>query len=121
MYPKNRTSLLTGIIFLLLGLLANSVYLKFLGGNSIGQFKLVGTLPSLLVVIGLSLVFQIKSYRYPYLVMPAITIGSVIYEFKESLTSGILEINNIIASVIGGIIAVLIWFLIEKKYRNLKE
>ncbi len=118
MEPKNRTSLLIGIVFLVLSFLANSVFHDYLNKNSPDLFRFAGSLTCLFYVIGFSLVFLIKTFSYPSIVILVVSFISIINEIKQFLASGILDINNIVASLIGGVIAFLIWKIIEKRSPN---
>ena len=118
MEPKNRTSLLIGIAFLILSFLANSVYHNQLIKNGPDLFGFAGSLSCLFYVIGFSLVFLIKSFSYPSIVILVVSLISIINEIKQFRASGILDINNIVASLIGGVIAFLIWKMIEKRSLN---
>ena len=118
MEPKNRTSLLIGIVFLILSFLANSVFQDYLNKNSPELFRLAASLTCLFYVIGFSLVFLIKTFSYPSIVILVVSLISIINEIKQFLASGILNINNIVASLIGGVIAFLIWKAIEKRSTN---
>ena len=118
MEEKNRASFLTGLVFVLLGWLANSVLHGSTISNSFNDIGITRSLPCLLLVIGFSLIVLLKSFRYPALVILAISIVAVLYEVKQYYISGNLDIKNIIASVIGGAIALLIWLYIEKRFAN---
>ena len=118
MEEKNRTSFLTGLVFVILGWLANSVLRDFISRNGINDFGITGSLPSFLFVIGFSLVILIKSFRYPALVILALCIVAVLYEVKQYYISGNFDISNCIASIAGGGIALLIWIYIEKRFAD---
>ena len=118
MEQKNRTSLLIGIVFLILSFLANSVYHDQLNKNGLDLLRFVGSLSCFFYVIGFSLVFLIKTFRYPSIVFLSVSLISIVNEIKQFRASGILDVNNIVASLIGGVIAYLIWKAIEKRSTN---
>ncbi len=118
MEPKNRSSLLIGIVFLILSFLANSVYHNYLNNNGPDLSRFAGPLSCLFYVIGFSLVFLIKTFSYPSIVILVVCLISIVNEIKQFRASGILDVNNIVASLIGGVIAYLIWKAIEKRSTN---
>ncbi|MEI6140663.1 MAG: hypothetical protein WCP85_15445 [Mariniphaga sp.] len=118
MESKNRTSLLIGIVFLIMSFLANSIYHNHLNNNGPDLFRFTGSLSCLFYVIGFSLVFLIKTFSYPSIVIVVVSLISIINEIKQFQASGILDVNNIVASLIGGVIAFLIWKAIEKRSTN---
>ena len=118
MESKNRTSLLIGFIFLIMSFLANSIYHNHLNNYGSDLFRFAGSLPCLFYVIGFSLVFLIKTFSYPSIVILVVSLLSIINEIKQFRAAGIVDVNNIVASIIGGVIAFLIWKAIEKRSTN---
>jgi hypothetical protein len=118
MEDKHRTSFLIGFLFVIMGLLAKSIYRDFINSHGIADFGLAGSLPSLLYVIGFSQLLMIRPVKYPALIILVVSAGSVIYEYKQYLDSHLLDVNDIIASVIGGIISLILLMQVEKWYRN---
>ena len=115
---KHKVSFLIGLGFVIIGFLAKTFYRDYINSNSIDDFGLAGSLPSFLYVIGFSQILQIRPIKYPSLVILVVTLGSIIYEFKQSYRSGTLDINDIIASILGGVISYWILVLIEKRFKN---
>jgi len=115
---KHRASFLIGLVFVIIGLLAKSVYRNYVNSNGIDDFGLAGSLPSFLYVIGFSQLLMIRPVRYPGLIISVVTLGSVIYEFKQFHESGKLDTNDIIASLAGGAISLFILYLVLKKFQN---
>lgn len=107
-----------GIVFLILSFLANSVYHDYSNKNAPDLFRFASSLSCLFYVIGFSLVFLIKSFHYPSLVILAVSLISIVNEMKQFRVSGTLDVNNIVASLIGGGIAFLIWKAIENRSTN---
>jgi len=114
MNVKQKTSFITGLVFVIIGLLAKSVYRNYINSHGIDDFGLAGSLPSFLYVIGFSQLLQISSFRYPALWIPVVTLGSVIFEFKQYYSSGTLDIRDIIYSLAGGVASYLILVYIGK-------
>jgi len=118
MEEKHRVSFLIGFIVLIIGFLAKSVYRDFINSHGIDDFGLAGSLPSFLYVIGFSQLLLIRPIKYPPLVMVVVTCGSIVYEFKQVHWSGTPDINDIIASVLGGVISFLILVIVERRFKN---
>lgn len=115
---KHKAAFLIGIVFVVIGFLAKVFYRDFIISHGFDDFGLAGSLPSFLYVIGFSQILQIRPIKYPALVILIVTLGSVIYEFKQFRSSGNLDVNDIIASILGGIISYLILVIIEKRFKN---
>jgi len=118
---KHKASFLIGILFIVIGFLAKAFYREYINRNGIDDFGLAGSLPSFLYVIGFSQLLQIRPIRYPALVILVVTIGSILYEYKQSLTTGIMDVNDIVASIAGGAVSLLILYLVGKKYKSLEK
>ena len=118
---KHKASFLIGILFIVIGFLAKAFYREYINRNGIDDFGLAGSLPSFLYVIGFSQLLQIRPIRYPALVILVVTIGSILYEYKQSLSSGVMDVNDIVASIVGGAVSLLILYLVGKKYKSLEK
>lgn len=115
---KNKASFLIGLVFVVIGFLAKVFYRDYIISHGIDDFGLAGSLASFLYVIGFSQILQIRPIKYPALAMLVVTLGSVIYEFKQFRSSGNLDINDIIASILGGVISYVFLLIIEKRFKN---
>jgi len=119
---KHKASFLIGILFVVIGFLAKVFYREYINSHGIDDFGLAGSLPSFFYVIGFSQLLQIRPIKYPFLVILVVTIGSIIYEFKQQPSnSGVLDINDIVASIAGGAISLLILYIIGKKFKTNKK
>ena len=118
MEEKHKTSFLIGLLFVILGFIAKTTYREYIVNHGIDDYGLAGSLPSFLYVIGFSQLLLIRSIKYPSLVILVVTIGSIIYEFKQSYRSGILDINDIVASITGCLASMLILYLVVKKFKS---
>jgi len=114
---KHKASFLIGIAFVIFGLLAKSYYRNYINSLGIDDFGLADSLPSFFYVTGFSQLLMIRPIKYPPLVILVVTAGSVIFEFKQYRSSGTLDVNDIIASVLGGAISLLILYFVEKKFK----
>ncbi|MCX6239519.1 MAG: hypothetical protein NTY07_18540 [Bacteroidia bacterium] len=115
---KHKASFLIGLGFVIIGFLTKVIYREYINSHGIDDFGLAGSLPSFLYVIGFSQIFQIRPIKYPVLVILVVTLGSVIYEFKQFRSSGNLDVNDIVASILGGTISYVILILVEKRFKN---
>lgn len=118
MEVKQKASFLIGLVFVIIGLLAKSYYRNYIISHGIDDFGLANSLPSFLYVIGFSQLLQISSFRFPALVVLIVSLGSVIYEFRQYFSSGTLDMGDIIASLIGGLVSYIILVYVAKKFRN---
>jgi len=117
---KHKASFLIGIVFIVLGFLGKVFYRQYINSHGIDDFGIAGSLPSFMYVIGFSQLLQIRPIKYPSLVVLVVTAGSIIYEFKQSGGSGTLDINDIIYSILGGLVSLLILYLVGRKFKNEK-
>jgi len=118
MEVKQKASFLIGLIFVILGLLAKSFYRDYIISQGIDDFGLADVLPGFLYVIGFSQLLMISSLRYPAIVIMVVSLGSVIFEFKQYYRSGTLDVGDIIASVAGGLVSWFILIYVAKKFKN---
>ena len=118
MEEKHKASFLVGLLFVIIGFLAKTAYRDYIVSHGIDDFGLAGSLPSFLYVIGFSQILLIRPIKYPSLVIIIVTFGSIIYEFKQSNRSGILDINDIVASITGCMASMLILYLVVKKFKS---
>ncbi len=118
MEVKQKASFLIGLIFVILGLLAKSFYRDYIISQGIDDFGLADVLPGFLYVIGFSQLLMISSFRYPAIVIMVVSLGSVIFEFKQYYRSGTLDVGDIIASVAGGLVSWFILIYVTKKFNN---
>lgn len=115
---KHKVSFLIGLGFVIIGFLAKIFYRDYINRHGIDDFGLAGSLPSFLYVIGFSQLLMIRPIKYPALIILVVTLGSVIYEFKQFYGSGLLDTNDIVASFAGGAISFFIHYLIVKRFQN---
>jgi len=115
---KHKASFLIGILFVVIGFIVKTYYRDYIISHSMDDFGLAGSLPSFFYVIGFSQMLQIRPIKYPALVMLVVTIGSIIYEFKQQMSnSGVLDIHDIVASIAGGGISLLILYIVGTRFK----
>jgi hypothetical protein len=117
---KHKASFLIGLGFVIIGFVAKAYYRGYINSHGIDDFGIAGSLPSFLYVIGFSQLLQIRPIKYPALIILVVMVGSIVYELRQYRSSVILDLNDIIASIFGGIISYLILIMIEKRFQNHK-
>jgi len=118
---KHKTSLIIGIVFVTIGFFVKVFYRDFISNNETGVMSWADTLSCFLYVIGFSQIFLIKPFKYPSLVILFVVVGSIINEYKISFRTGMIDVNDIIASVAGGAISLLILYIVAKKFKNVDK
>lgn len=116
MKQKNLTFAFLGIMNVIIGFIAKALYRPFAYGAGFEDFGLADALPSFFYVIGLSLLLLLSDVKYPWLVIILVTLGSVGYEFMQSLTAGKIDSRDLVASVAGGLISLLIWKIVDSGF-----
>lgn len=117
MERKNIIFGIVGFISVVFGFIAKGFYRPYVSTNEINDFGFADCVPSLFYVIGFSLLLLMKPNKYGWLVIVVVTLGSLAYEGMQSSNRS-LDINDIIASLIGGIVSILIWLTIERKFKT---
>ncbi len=95
------------IIDIIILLLMIKVYRPYIYSNSINDFHIADSIPSFLGVLIMSNIIYLndKNLEYDFLLYLCPTIGLIIYEFLQYyLHVGTFDINDIIFTLIGGII-----------------
>ncbi len=112
---SNRIFGITGLISTIFGFLAKILYRNYITANRIDDYGIAGFLPSYFYVLGFSQLLLIKPSKNPVLVIAIVTIASVGFEFMQYRHSNHIDIQDIIASIIGGITSMIMVKSLEKK------
>jgi MFS family permease len=115
----NKKSIILGLIGLgatLIGFLGKAFYREYVHSHKISDFGLNGYLPSYFYVLGFSLLLLIRPTKQPKLVIAIVAAASICYEIMQYISSGRLDFPDILASVGGGLTAILILTIVERKY-----
>jgi len=107
MNKKNLFHGLFGLFAVTIGFLAKVFYRPYAYDHELRDYGLADFSPSLFYVIGLSQLLLLKPTKHPWLVITVVTLGSVGYEIMQAYDNGILDVNDIVASVFGGFISLL--------------
>lgn len=119
MNKKNLFHGLFGLISVIIGFMAKVFYRPYAYDYELRDYGLADFSPSLFYVIGFSQLLLLKPTKHPWFVIIVVTLGSVGYEMMQARANGIIDVKDIVASVFGGFISLLIWKMTEKtKYNN---
>ena len=114
MARKNRIFGLIGLLAVVIGFLSKTIYRNFVNLNGINNYGIAGFLPSYFYVLGFALLLLIKPTKYTKLIVLIVTLGSILFELKQWKSTGKIDLNDILASIAGGITVILILKFIEK-------
>jgi len=114
MTKRNRLLGLIGLLAVVIGFISKAFYREYINVNEINDFGIAGFLPSYWYVLGFSLLLLIRPTRFPTLIISIVTLASMLFELKQYMSSGILDIKDILASLGGGITAILVLKIIRK-------
>jgi hypothetical protein len=121
--PSNPLAIIYVIIFFIafvLGLLSKLVYRDFIYFNKISDFGLADSLPNFFTVFGISFAtlsfYQYKSAKISYSIFVMSAFSMIAYEFSQIFESGVFDVNDIIASIIGSIFAFGLYKMLTKMY-----
>lgn len=121
--PPNYLAIIYVMLFLLslvLGLLSKLVYRKFIYLNKINDFGLADSLPSLIAVFGISFAtlsfYQFKQAKISYSIFAMSSFSMIAYEFSQLFEFGVYDVNDIIASLIGGIFAFVVYRVLNRLF-----
>jgi len=114
MTKQSRIFGLIGFLFILAGFLGKTVYRDYINLNRINDYGIAGSSPSYFYVAGFSLLLLIRPTRFPTLIIAIVTLASILFEIKQWISTQIFDVNDIIASIAGGITAILILKAIQK-------
>ena len=109
---------LPGLSAVVIGFVSKVFYRDYVNSNAIKDYGIAGFLPSYFYVLGFSLLLLIPPTRFPKLVIYIVTIASILYEVKQYLSGGIFDVKDTIASIAGGVTAVVVMKIIEGDNRS---
>lgn len=112
---KSRTYGIVGFIFVIFGFIGKIFYRDYINSNHIDDFGISGFLPSFLYVVGFSQMLLMATSKFPKTTVVIVAIASVLFEIKQYHSTSILDIKDIVASLIGGIISIGIWKFIDTR------
>ena len=117
---KNAIIGLIGFLTWVLGLLSKTTYRSYMINNDVNDYGISGFLPSFFYVIGFALLLLFNPVKNSTLIIIIVTLGSIIYELYQSYRNSKLDLNDIAASILGGVTAFIIIRLVTNS-TNLKN
>lgn len=115
MNKKQVTYGIAGLIFTAAGFVVKIFFRDYIEINRIYDFSLWAMLPSFLFVIGFSQLLLIKPPLKPRITIWMVVLASVLFELRQYYSTGIADYVNLIASLAGGFISLLIWQMVERR------
>jgi uncharacterized membrane protein YeaQ/YmgE (transglycosylase-associated protein family) len=104
-----------GIVFTLLGFLAKGFLREYASAEGINEYSITGWLPSFLYVVGFSLLLLMRTLAFPNATIGIVILASLLFEIMQGYRSGNFDFPDLIASVAGGAVSVLIYLFVTKK------
>ena len=121
MIRQHRILGIIGLLAVIIGFLGKAIYRDFINFNDINDFGIAGFLPSYFYVIGFALLLLIKPTKHSKMIVLVVTIASVLFELKQWNSTGIFDLKDILASIAGGITAILILKNVEKSSNQVQQ
>jgi glycopeptide antibiotics resistance protein len=121
--PYNPLAIIYVLIFLfafILGLLSKLVYRDFIYLNDLNDFGLADSLPNFFAALGISfatLSFSKNKFdKISYSIFINSALSMIAYEFSQIFLSGVFDIHDIIASIVGSIFAFGLYKMLTKVF-----
>lgn len=115
MKPENIKIGVIGLFAVVSGFLCKAFYRNYININKIDDYGVAGFLPSYFYVVGFSLLLLIRPTKIPKTIVLIVTAASILFELKQWKSSGNFDLQDILASIAGGLTAILVFKVIEKK------
>ena len=121
MTKNKRLYFLIGFSSVILGFLGKIIYRPFIYSNDIYDLGIADSLPSLFYVFGFSFLLFINQFIKVYLIITIVMIGSVLYEYYQFWRTDIFDLSDVIFSILGGVLAILIYSILKRKLATIKN
>ena len=99
---------ISGLLFVSLGFISKAVYRPYAYSNDLFDLGSANSLPSLFYVAGFSLLLSINGQFKVVYIMIIVTTCSILYELYQHFEGRIFDKSDVIYSVIGGVLALVI-------------
>lgn len=106
--------LILSLIFGFVGVLTKMIYRPFINSSQINDFGLHGYLPNLFAALSLCLFATFWMKKGHIKTMIYVTVGLLIYEIEQNWTDRVFDYFDIIATVVGFVISILIFKYLKK-------
>ena len=97
-----------GLLAVVIGFMGKAFYRNFIYINEIDDYGLAGYLPSYFYVLGFSLLLLIRPTKHPKAIILIATAASILFELKQWNSTGNFDLKDILASIGGGLTAILV-------------
>ena len=108
-----KNHFLIGVLAVIFGFICKIVYRPYAYEQQIQDLGFADGAPSLFYVIGFSQLLLVKKFKYPWLVILTITLGSLAYEIMQQ-RNGSLDLTDIGMSILGGVSSFILWKVLKK-------
>jgi len=119
--PPNYLAIIYLMLFFLsfvLGLLSKLVYRKYIYLHHLNDFGLADSLPSFFAVLGISFAtlsfYQFKHAKISYSIFAMSALSMIAYEISQKVEFGVFDLNDIVASLMGGVFALAVYRVLNK-------
>ena len=117
-YYNKKILLYFSISFGIIGLLSKIIYRPFILNSQINDFIFQGFAPNLFATLSLCLFASFLTKTGTIKTMIFVTIGLLAYEIEQYWTSRTFDILDVVATIIGLVISILIFNMFVKKQKN---
>ena len=121
MKKQERFSGLIGLALIIAGFIGTIFYRGFTNENTVNDFGFPGMLPSYFYVAGFSCLLFMKFYEIGEFIILIVSTASILFEIRQYVSTDILDIRDILASVAGGITAMIILKVSRAAAKNLSS
>jgi hypothetical protein len=114
-YLNKNILLICGVIATVMGFLTELIFRPLILHYEINDFAINGFAPNFFTAIGLSLFVAITTKKKPIISMAFVTLGILAYEIEQVWTDMTFDYADIIATLVGYGLSVLIVNITSKK------
>lgn len=108
----NKKFLIIGITCTILGFLSK-VIREYIYDNNVNDYGVFGSLPSFFYIVGLIFliiaIFKVNIENRGIGLIVCVTLGALVYEVEQLFSSRVFDIKDVIATVVGAIISLILY------------
>jgi len=112
MKNKNKTILIIGLTFGVLGFVSKLIYRPWVIDNNINDLGINEFAPSFFYTLGVCLIGASFSKKKPKIMMIFIALGSIAYELEQIFTSYYFDLKDLFAIIIAFLVGLFIFNVI---------
>lgn len=109
---------IAGLFFVIIGFISKISYRPFVYLNDFFDFGLANSLSSLLYVVGFSLLLLVNKQFSAFYTISIVVVGSILFECYQYIGTRKFDISDIVYSIVGGILAIIIHNGLQKAKRS---